>query len=637
MPIVIPDTPPTALSGASLVPAGSVHPSPIDWRDQILYFLLPDRFSDGGEDRFGPGGPGATPLFDRENPAAHAANKADWMSAGKVFTGGTIRGIESKLPYLVGLGVTALWIGPVWKQRADLETYHGYGIQNFLEIDPRFGTRRDLRSLVDAAHARGIYVILDIIYNHTGNNWFYDDAGTPQDTMGYRFAPPYALGSWRSATGTSIANITGIEDGVWPQEFQNGDFYTRAGEIGQWDPAPWEDPLDPRNEFRRGDFFDLKDLRVQEQVPFVPDPQASAVLDALRKVYQYWIALSDCDGVRIDTVKHVSFEASRNFCGALREYAESIGKDNFLLLGEVTGGAAMERDYLDVFGRNLDATLDLGGPAQTLIGVAKGLEDPDDFFSEFGGRDELGSHREVGRYHVSVLDDHDMVGRTKARFSAGNGIAARYEQVAHAVGVQLTTLGIPCIYYGTEQAFDGSEQNHDASVEPLQNGQVPFDDRYIRECMFGGRFGAFVTSGCHFFDADHPTYLRISAIARVVARKDGVGMALRRGRQYPREVQFGAGYVGPRAGELVAWSRILFEREVVVALNTNGTAGRGALVTVDRSLHPPGSILNVLYRGDWTDAALSGAAPAQTTTVTDDGGRSVIRVDLPPAGMTILA
>lgn len=628
MPLDIPQSAPADLSDASLVPAGSVHPSPIDWRDQILYFLLPDRFSDGKE--------AARPLFDRANAGEHAADKRAWMSAGKAFTGGTIAGIESKLPYLSGLGVTALWIGPVWKQRADLQTYHGYGIQDFLDVDPRFGTRSHLRSLVDAAHERGINVILDIIYNHSGNNWFYDDAGTAREKMAYRFDPPYPLGSWRSASGAPTGNIAGRDDGVWPREFQNPDFYTRAGQIGRWDPQPWEDPLDPRDEFRRGDFFDLKDLRVQERQPFVSDPQAGAVLDALRKVYQYWIALSDCDGVRIDTVKHVSFEASRNFCGALREYAESIGKENFLLLGEVTGGADMARNYLDLFGRNLDAALDLGGPSQTLCNVAKGLADPASFFSQFGGHDALGSHREVGRYHVSVLDDHDMVGRAKARFSAGNSIAARYQQVAHAVGMQLTTLGIPCIYYGTEQALDGSEQNHDTSIEPRDgSGAIPFNDRYIRESMFGGQFGAFVTSGCHFFDPNHPTYLRIAAIARVVTAKDGIALALRRGRQYPRDVRFASEYVPPRQGELIAWSRILFDKEAVVALNTNGTDPRGAFVTVDRGLHPGGSTLRVLYRSDWTDAQLQ-SPPAQTAAVTDDNGRSVVRIDLPPAGMAVL-
>ena len=67
------------------------------------------------------------------------------MRAGRSFTGGTIRGITSKLPYLKGLGITALWIAPVFNNRGDLPTYHGYSIQDFLEIDPRYGTRQELQ------------------------------------------------------------------------------------------------------------------------------------------------------------------------------------------------------------------------------------------------------------------------------------------------------------------------------------------------------------------------------------------------------------------------------------------------------------------------------------------------------------
>jgi glycosidase len=633
MPVVIEASAPSDLANADLRPRGPVQPSPVDWRDQILYFLLPDRFSDGAEP--------TRDTFDREHPQVHRApDKRAWMTAGTVFQGGLIRGIRSKLGYVRRLGATALWIGPVWKQRSDLQTYHGYGIQDFLDVDPRFGTRQELRDLVDAAHAEGMYVLLDVIYNHSGNNWFYDNgAGGTAETMPYRFEPPYNIRAWRSATGQAVAAIGGRDDGVWPRQFQNAAFYTRAGSIGRFDPAPWENALDPRDEFRRGDFFDLKDLRIQEREPFIPDAQASAVLDALVRVYRYWIALTDCDGMRVDTVKHVSFEASRNFCGAIHEYAEAIGKENFLLLGEVAGGAGMAREYLDVFGRNLDAALDLGDPMDILTRTAKGLGDPAIFFSQFGGRDELGSHREVGRYHVSVLDDHDMINRNpKARFSAASTIDAKYAQVAHAVGIQLTTLGIPCIYYGTEQAFDGSESYHDVGIEPRnEKGEIPTRDRYVREAMFGAEFGGFGTSGCHFFDEHHPAYLRIAAIARVVTRSDRVGMALRRGRQYPREAKFASEYLPPRAGEIVAWSRLLFDQEVVIALNTHGTATRGAFVTVDRSLHPPGSTATVLYRGDWTDAQLAAPPPGQTANVVDDGGRSVIRVDLPPAGMAILA
>ena len=444
----------------------------------------------------------------------------------------------------------------------------------------------------------------------------------------YRFAPQYPIHGWHSASGPSTSQIQSVDDGVWPEEFQQLDWYTRAGRIGNWDPAGWEDPMSPDTEFRRGDFFSLKNIELHDRA-----------LDGLIEVYRYWIALTDCDGFRIDTVKHVPLEASRNFCGGVREYAESIGKDNFLLLGEITGGAGMARNYLDVFGRNLDAALDLGGPAATLASVVKGFEDPGDFFSEFGGHDELGSHREVGRYHVSVLDDHDMVGRSKARFSARNTIAAHDAQVAHAVGVQLTTLGIPCVYYGTEQAFDGSGDRHDSTIEPLDsNGGIPTEDRYIRESMFGGTFGAFDTAGCHFFDPTHPAYLRVAAIARVRARQDAVGLALRRGRQYRRETSFlGFPFAFPGRTELLAWSRLLYRTEVVIALNSHGTEARGADVTVDSQLHPAGSKLSVLYRSDWTDAQLAAPPTSETVVVRVTAGRAAVRIDLPPAGMVILS
>ena len=87
-------------------------------------------------------------------------------------------GIRSKLDYLAGLGVTTLWIGPIFRQRVEEDTYHGYSIQDFLDIDPRFGTRRDLVELVEEAHSDKYHmrVVLDIIFNHSGCNWLYDSS-----------------------------------------------------------------------------------------------------------------------------------------------------------------------------------------------------------------------------------------------------------------------------------------------------------------------------------------------------------------------------------------------------------------------------------------------------------------------------
>ncbi len=147
-------------------------PSPVDWRNEVLYFLLPDRFSDGNEHR--------RPLLTRDEIIAlrREQNRPDWnwknwAESGKRWQGGTINGIRGKLDYLKGLGITTIWVGPVFKQRVRKDTYHGYGIQDFLEVDPRFGTRRDLIDLVKEAHSKDIKIILDVIMNHSGDNWGY--------------------------------------------------------------------------------------------------------------------------------------------------------------------------------------------------------------------------------------------------------------------------------------------------------------------------------------------------------------------------------------------------------------------------------------------------------------------------------
>jgi len=617
---VIQENVPRTLSETNLQPRGRVFPSPANWRDQILYQLLPDRFSDGQEMQ--------RPMFDRYHPETYAASsKAAWMVAGNKFNGGTLKGVQSKLDYLQNLGVTTLWINPPWKQRADLQTYHGYGIQNFLDIDPRFGTRQDLRDLVDAAHDRGMYVILDVIYNHSGSNWFYRDEtdGSFREKMPYRFSPPYSIHGWRSAQGESIPVPVSLDDGVFPEEFQNPDWYNRAGMIVRWEASSWEDPMNPMVEFRRGDFFELRDFNLERE----------DVIAALAKVYQYWIALSDCDGFRVDAVKHVSSRASRKFCDAIHGFAESIGKDNFLIVGELTDDS-MVRGYLDIFGRNLNAVLDIVVAPNRLSAVVKGLTHPNDFFCLYDDKTLAGSQRQLGIYHVAVLDDHDMSSRPrKERFAAhSEPLPHRYEQVAHAVGVMLTMPGIPSIYYGTEQALDGTQDYHDYGIEP----EHAYIDRYIRECMFGGKFGAFGTEGCHFFNPDHPTYLRIAAIARVRNRQDIIGKTLRRGHHYQRETSFcDQPFSLPPTGEVVAWSQLLYTTEVVMALNTHGLEQRGAFITVDRSLHPFGSTMKVLYRSDWSDDQLRHSPEAETLVVQEYQGRAAVRVDLLPSGMVIFS
>lgn len=127
----------------------AVHASPADWRDEVLYFLLTDRFSDGREH--------TRPTLDRARLGANRAAYAQanglpewrwdrWMQSGKDrFQVGTLRGILSKLPYLAKLGVTTLWIAPVLRQRVEGNDFHGYGVQDFLDVEPRCGAITDPR------------------------------------------------------------------------------------------------------------------------------------------------------------------------------------------------------------------------------------------------------------------------------------------------------------------------------------------------------------------------------------------------------------------------------------------------------------------------------------------------------------
>lgn len=585
--------------------------SSADWRNEVLYFLLLDRFSDGQE--------GSRTLLDRTNlnagrPASPNGEIWRWdrwaESGADRWQGGNLAGVTSKLDYLQHLGVTAIWLSPIFKQRAHLDTYHGYGIQDFLEVDPHFGTRQELVDLVSAAHALGIRIILDIIFNHSGCNWLYPNG---EWQPAYKLFPDnYDFGNWLSESGQPIASIGGQDQGVWPQELQNSQYYTRAGcgDLGAGDIN------DPNAEHKRTDFLTLRDFNLS----------ASGSLNDLARCYKYWIALTDCDGFRIDTLKHVSPEEARNFCGTIKEFASNIGKQDFFLIGEVAGGDYNQDRYLDVLARNLNAALDIGGMRLTLSGVAKGLQHPDAYFSGFDpGRAVMGSHRQVGERHISILDDHDHVFGDKIRFSSE---AVSDHQVAAAVALQLFTLGIPCIYYGTEQGLAGPESSERHWL-PAWKGS----DRYLREAMFGPRhprpkgmaglvadavdatlpgFGPFGTAGQHCFDEQHGSYRRIAAMNAVRAEFP----ALRQGRQYLRPIAFlnyPFGFYGN--GEIIAWSRILDDEEVLCVLNPHGNETRGADIVVDAELNPVGAVLTVVLNSVQAanPATFSGTHPTGST------------------------
>ena len=629
----------SAASTAALTKRNNYTPSPIDWRDEVLYFLLVDRFSDGAE--------ATRPKLDRANldDARQPTNGRpawwwlDWAQSGSDrFQGGTIAGVRSKLDYLAKLGVTTIWLSPVFRQRANLDTYHGYGVQDFLDVDPRFGTRQDLVDLVAAAHAQGIRILLDIIFNHSGHNWDYP-AGSPGGGVKPWFNRDgrYALGQWLDGNGAGVdipPAVPGPDDAVWPDELCQPDVYTRkgcgslaAGDVG-----------DPRAEHKLTDFEDLRDF----------DLFAPGVLTNLAECYKYWIALTDCDGFRIDTLKHVSKDQARNFCGTVKEYAAKLGKTQFLLLGEVAGGSGIENTYLDALPRNLDAVLEIGELRPMICNVAKGLDGSAarSFFANFEiteqNRDEMPSHRIAGSHHVLIVNDHDHVFGEKERLA----YRANPQQVVTATALQLFCLGIPCLYYGTEQAFSGPDESIRGQFLAGVGG-----DRFLRETLFGaahprasgraGRnntgtprldplpgFGPFGTAGAHCFDEQFGCYQRIAALAAL--RHDYA--ALRWGRQYQRAISyltypFAKEY---EAGQLVAWSRLLDTEEILVVINPNGDAPRGARIAVDAVLNgEPGKTFTRILQ------AADGNYPATLDVKEAYGWRYVEVWDLAPAGVLV--
>jgi glycosidase len=484
-------------------------------------------------------------------------------------------------------------------------------------------------------------IILDIIFNHSGANWVYP--GGEQLPPFKPFPNHYAFGAWLGRDGEAIGtDVADSEDGVWPVELQNEACYTRAG-LGSLGAGRIDDP---HAEHKRTDFFTLRDFALDNP----------GVLNDLAECYKYWIALTDCDGFRIDTLKHVSFEEGRNFCGAIKEFTTNLGKADFFLVGEVAGGDFAQDRYLDVLGNNLNAALDIGDMRPTLHNVAKGLTHPAAYFGGFDAGDaEMGSHRNLGERHVSILDDHDHVFGSKIRFSSE---AASDRQVVAGVAVQLFSLGIPCIYYGTEQAFAGPETSERAFLPAWKGGDHA--DRYLREAMFGPLhprkaglagvtpdgeldsdlpgFGPFGTAGAHCFDPDFPTYRRITTLIR--ARQ--AFPVLRLGRQYLRPTSiFNRPFEFRGPGEIVAWSRLLSDEEALVVVNAHGTEFRGGDVLVDADLNPEGGEMTVIASTAAAVVPADGSVPhlvgARLPVKRLADGTAYVEIrDLPPSEVLVL-
>jgi glycosidase len=526
-------------------------PSPEDWRDKWIYFLLIDRFN---------------------NPQA-APRQMPWNGAHGEYQGGTFNGVRAQLDYLQELGAGAIWLSPVLKNcQYSPYSYHGYGIQDFLQIEPRFASdpeqarknprlaEEELTQLVDEAHGRGLYVIFDIVLNHAGDVFEYENYGSTAPWRDH----PYLI-RWRDENGQGRPDWNAppreppADAAIWPVELQRNDFFRRQGEGGE----------------AAGDFGALKEFVTAHEEYSPVYGVYYPVRDVLIRAHQYLIAKFDIDGFRLDTLKYLETDFARVFANAIREFAFSTGKKEFFTFGEIYDNEDKIARYI---GRNAMEDSDLIGVDAALDfplfyklpEVAKGRLAPVEVVKMFEYRRQLqhgiiSSQGEASKFFVTFLDNHDQ--HQRFYYTAPDDPHRYDDQIAIGVGCLFALQGIPCLYYGTEQGLNGSGQTLEA----------------VREALWGKTDA---------FDCQHPFYQAIQKIARVRDSQP----ALRYGRQYFRPVSGDGAHFGFSffSGGVLAFSRILSDQEVLVVANTNAQFGWQGEVLVDYSINAVGATYRIL-------------------------------------------
>ena len=387
--------------GEAKAPFEALRPLPREGRfqgfspDDILYLIMPDRFANGDPSNDDPAV--SRGLFDRRKP--------------RFYHGGDFQGIADHLPYLKDLGVTAIWINPVYdnvnhvneRERYEGEgitDYHGYGAVDFYGVEEHFGRLAQFRELVDAAHRQGIKVIQDQVANHTGpyHPWVHDP---PTAGWFHGSEAKHAANTWQTWTL--------IDPHATPE--------LRAPTLDGW-------------------FIDiLPDLNQDD-----PEVARYLIQNTL-----WWVGISGLDGIRQDTLPYVPRRFWRDWMAAIkREYPE------LRVVGEVFDGDPAMTSFFQ------------GGQAR-FDGVDSGIDTVFDFPEFFAIRRAFAEGKPVREVAVTAAHDYlypnagllvTFLGlHDAARFMNESGATA--EGLGLAFTFLMTARGVPMIYYGDEIGMRG--------------------------------------------------------------------------------------------------------------------------------------------------------------------------------------
>lgn len=531
--------------------------------DEIIYFVLPDRFENGdtSNDRGGISGGKLQHGFDPTSKA--------------FYNGGDLKGVIQRLDYIAELGASAIWLAPLFKNKAVQGEgqfisagYHGYWITDFTTIDPHFGTEQDFKTLVDEAHKRGIKVIMDIVTNHTADVIAYRECHDPKHKEKAAHGCPY-----RNKQSYPYTQIQGnprktinpgfVSDNAPHQTYDNFENLT------QWNFA--YTPYIPKNEqnikvpqwlndiryyhnrgessFKGesslfGDFAGLDDV-------FTEHPR---VVEGFIDIYKEWITKYKVDGFRADTVKHVNAEFWQQFVPAIKQHAKKLGINNFYMFAEVHDfePALLARSTrLDGFPSVIDFANQkalrhfvsgTAGPSHYAQTLEEDILYPDGYLTAnqlavFAGNHDMGR---IG--HFLFKDIPNLT--TEEAF--------KRSRLAHAL--ILFGRGVPVIYYGDEQGFTGDGHDQDARESLFPSKVASYNDNTL--IGYSDETKKMSTAENNF-DKQHPLYKSIQNMAKVFHRETG----LRRGRQ---KIVFANESPG-----VLAFTRQYQNTAFLVAMNSN--------------------------------------------------------------------
>lgn len=442
---------PTAAEAAALARDSARGPLSAD----SIYFVMTDRYANGdtNNDQGGMTGDYSTTGYDPNGDAYYHGGDLKGLTGGCTTGEGVAR--------IKKLGFSTIWITPPFKQeyvQGDSAAYHGYWIDDFLNIDPHWGTNAEFKTFVDCAHSQGIKVVLDIVMNHTGDVIKYKGFGTA-------YVP------------TGRANA---KNPAWLNKLTN---YHNRGDVTDWSDKWW---------YQNGDFFGLDDIKTEN----------AEVVNGFADVYSKWINEYGVDAFRVDTAKHVDDAFFAKWWPKV-VVATKATKPTAYAFGEVFDSST---DALSAFvrQRGLPSVLDFAFQVDSVM-YAGGDGDAGNLLYVLNQDDKYTTATKNAYNLVTFLGNHDMgrVGYLLGKSGATSETLLARDLFAH--DLMFLNRGTPTVYYGDEVGMIGYGGDRAARQDMFSTTNVEWQ----RELRIGG---TPIGTKSALTDTTNPLFTRIQAL-----------------------------------------------------------------------------------------------------------------------------